>query len=185
STVTETVEETRRLELHVTPNGKVLEVSFIDHDDYAGIQYLKNYYEQGLPVFPSHELTPGASWTQTTRVILPGEPMAASMTYRVVSLVREAGYDCAVIECEGDMIIPVESDPADTIRRSGLDRIESTGRLYFAYKEGAVVLQRERRVIDRERTKTVKGKTEEFREAIELDIEFALKQRTLVDTLGL
>ncbi len=185
TTVMEKVEETRHLELEVQPDGKVTTVRFVDCDDYTKIQYLKNYYEQGMPVFPSNELTPGDSWTQTTKVVLPNESMEASTTYRMVSLVREAGYDCAVIECDGSMILPIEPDPADSMKRSGLDRIESTGRLYFAYKEGMVVLQRERWAIDRDRVKTAKDKTERYKEAIELDIEFVLKQRSLVDSLSI
>lgn len=185
SSVTETVEESRELVLQVRPNGKVLDVKFRQDENYSHIRYIRNYYEQGMPVFPSHEVSPGYTWTQTTKVVLPGEPMEASMTYRVMSLAREAGYDCAVIKCNGDMIIPLEPNPQDSVQRSGLDRIRSAGLLYFAYKEGMVILQREQWLIDRYRRKTVSGETKEYKEAVELDIDYMFKGRTIVDSLAL
>jgi hypothetical protein len=183
--VTETVEESRELVLQVRPNGKVLEVKFRHDENYSHIRYMRNYYEQGMPVFPSHEVSPGHTWTQTTKVVLPEEPMEASMTYKVLSLVREAGYDCAVIEYGGDLIIPLEPNPQDSVPSSGLDRIRTTGFLYFAYKEGMIVLQREQWLIDRYRRKTHDGKTKEYKEAVELDIDYMLKERTIVDSLAL
>ena len=185
SSVTETVEESRELVLQVRPNGMVLDVRFRHDENYSHIRYIRNYYEQGMPVFPSHEVSPGYTWTQTTKVVLPGEPMEASITYKVLSLAREAGYDCAVIQYGGDMIIPLEPNPRDSVQRSGLDRIRSTGLLYFAYKEGMVVLQREQWLIDRHRRKTISGETKEYQEAVELDIDYMLKGRTIVDSLAL
>jgi len=185
SSAIDTIEQKRELVLQVQTNGKVRDVKFKAGEDHVRIRYIKNYYEQGLPVFPTQEVTPEYTWTQTAKVVLPGEPIEASMTYKVTSLVREAGYDCAVIECDGTMIIPFESNPKDTIQTSGLDRIKSTGVLYFAYKEGMVVQQRERWQIDRDRRKTYDGKTKEYQEAVEIDIDFILKGRIIVDSLAL
>lgn len=185
SSVVDTIEERRELVLLVQPNGKVRDVRFSAEGDHSRIRYIKNYYEQGMPVFPSHEVTPSYSWTQTTKVVLPEEAMEASMTYKVTSLAREAGYDCAVIECDGTMIIPLEPTSEDSVQISGLDRIKTTGLLYFAYKEGMVVLQRERWVIDRDRLKTFNGQTKKYKEAVEIDVDFMLKGRTIVDSLAL
>ncbi len=185
SSVIDTIEQKRELILQVQTKGKVRDVKFKAGEDHVRIRYIKNYYEQGLPVFPTQEVTPGYTWTQTTKVVLPGEPMEASMTYKVKSLVREAGYDCAVIEYDGAMIIPFESNPKDTIQTSGLDHIKSTGVLYFAYKEGMVVQQRERWQIDRDRQKIFNGQTKKFKEEVELDIDYALKRRTILDSQSL
>ena len=59
------------------------------------------------------------------------------------------------------------------------------GLLYFAYKEGMVILQREQWLIDRYRRKTISGETKEYKEAIELDIDYMFKGRTIVDSLAL
>jgi hypothetical protein len=185
SAVVDTIEERRELVLQVQSNGKVKNVQLSTDESYTQISYIKNYYEQGLPVFPRDPVTPGYSWTQTTKVVLPKEPMEASMSYKVTSLVRQAGYDCAVIECNGNMVIPLEPDPKDTIQTSGLDRIKTNGVLYFAYKEGLVVLQREQWLIDRDRYKTHHGETKHQQGKIELDIDYALKERTVVDSLAL
>ncbi len=171
--------------LQVQPNGKVRDVKLSAGEDPTRIRYIRNYYEQGMPVFPAQEVAPGYSWTQTTKVILPEETMEATMTYTVTSLVREAGYDCAIIECDGTMIIPIEPNPRDSVQISGLDRIKTTGLLYFAYREGMVVLQHERWVIDRNRRKTVSGETSEYKEEVELDIDYMLKGRTVADNPAL
>lgn len=185
SSVTDTIEEVRELVLHVQPDGKVLDVQFSRGEHYTSVRYIKNYYEQGMPVFPPHEVSPGYTWTQTTKVVLPGESMEASMTYKITSLVREAGYNCVVIECDGNMVIPIESHPQDSVQHSGLDRIKSNGLLYFAYKEGMVILQREQWLIDRYRRKIHDGKTDEHREEVELDIDYMFKGRAIVDSLAL
>ncbi|HWR83610.1 MAG TPA: hypothetical protein VN285_09925 [Candidatus Deferrimicrobium sp.] len=171
------LEKRRTLVLLVQPDGKVRDVQSLGEPEGAGLRYIKNYYEQGIPVFPARSLAAGDSWTQTTKVVLPEEEMEASMTYRLRGLAREAGYDCAVIECDGEMIIPLEPDTKDSVERSGLDRIRSKGTLHFAYTEGIVVMQTDKWIIDRERRKTYAGKTEQYHETVELDIDFMLKER--------
>ncbi|MFQ6007513.1 MAG: hypothetical protein ACE5K8_01030 [Candidatus Zixiibacteriota bacterium] len=184
STVVDTIEDRRQLILQVQSNGRVRNVRLGAEEDYTQISYIKNYYEQGLPVFPRDPVRPGYSWTQTTKVVLPNEPMEASMSYQVTSFLRQAGYDCAVIECQGNMVIPLEPNPKDTIQTSGLDLITTTGVLYFAYKEGFVVHQRELWLIDRDRRMTHQGKTKQYREKIELDIDYVLKKHAIVDSLA-
>lgn len=177
STKIDTVTEERELTLQVLPSGKVTNVEFADKDNITVITYIKNYYEQGMPIFPSGELSAGYSWTQTTKVVLPDESMEASTTYRVKSLVREAGYDCAVIEYQGNMVIPIEPHPDDTTRRSGIDRIQTDGMIYFAYREGMVVRQREQWMVDGDRQKLSKGEMLRHRVATELDVDFKLVKR--------
>jgi hypothetical protein len=170
--------------MQVQADGRVRKVQFTAGHSQAPIKYLKNYYEQGLPVFPWYEVSPGYSWTQTTKVILPQETMEAVMNYRVASLAREIGYDCAVIESDGEMIIPVEPSEDGSSQASGYDRIKTTGVLYFAYKDGIVVRQREQWSIDRVRPKTFGGATREYREAVELNIEYILRGKTVIAALA-
>ncbi|MBU8932423.1 MAG: hypothetical protein KOO62_00300 [candidate division Zixibacteria bacterium] len=179
STVMEKREFSRELRLKVRPDGKVLDIEFPDEESKSTIAYIKNIYEQGMPVFPSGEISPGYHWTQTTKVLLPDGVMEASTTYRFKSLAREGGYDCAVIECSGNLVIPIQADPSDSLDRTGVDHIQTTGKVYFAYKEGLVVLQRERWVVDGDRTKIIEGKEVDYSVAIEVDTEFKLVQRTL------
>lgn len=179
STVREKREFSRELRMKIRPDGKVLEIEFPDEESKSAIAYIKNIYEQGMPVFPTEEISPGYSWTQTTKVLLPDGVMEASTTYRFRSLAREGGYDCAVVECNGNLVIPVEADPEDTLKRAGVDHIQTTGKLYFAYKEGMVVLQRERWVVDGDRVKVIDGKQVAYQVAIEVDTEFRLTKITV------
>ncbi|MCK4607331.1 MAG: hypothetical protein KAU35_08560 [candidate division Zixibacteria bacterium] len=176
STALDTVESLQVTRTFVKPNGRISDVIYPSDKDVSSITWLKNYYEQGMPVFPPGELSPGYSWTQTTRVLLPDETMNALTTYKVKSLAREAGYDCAVIEFTGNMIIPVEpgkEKDGDCIRR-GHDQIDVTGVSYFAYKEGIVVLERHNWELAGHREKVCKGETTEYLVMSQSQIEFRL-----------
>ncbi len=179
SMIVDTVEDVRTLSMKLRPNGKIEDLQFHGEESQAKISYIKNYYEQGLPVFPTEEVSPGYSWTQTTKVILPDGNMEASTTYKVKAFVRENGYDCAVVECNGNLIIPLTPDPQDTLMVSGIDRIQTTGKLYFAYKEGFVVLQRDHWIIDGDREKLVNGKKEQYKIAVVVDVDFSLQDKVI------
>ncbi len=179
STTMETVEETRETTLKVLANGKLLDIEFHGEESKSKVAYIRNFFEQGLPVFPGGEVSPGYNWTQTTKVMLPEGVMEASSNYIVRSLARESGYDCAVIECDGNLIIPIEPDPTDTAQRRGVDHIETTGKLYFAYKNGFVVLQRERWLINGDRTEIKAGEPRQYKIAVTIDVDFALKEHTV------
>jgi len=176
STKIDTVKTTRELDFFVQTNGKIVDIQFPPDRDNSYTTYIKNYFEQGMPQFPSYEITVDYSWTQTTRVVLPDETMEASTNYKIKSLVRERGYDCAVIEYEGNLLIPIVKNPKDSTQKQGLDKIQSTGMIYFAHKEGFIVLQREKMVIDGYREMNKKGEIKKYQLAIEADTDFALKK---------
>lgn len=179
STKMEKITEERRMLIQVKPDGDIVDVKFLDEVSFSSRAYLKNYLEQAMPVFPQGELSPGFSWTQSAKVMMPDESMEASTTYRFKTLVREAGYDCAVIEYEGNLIIPILPEPGDSIQVSGVDNIKTTGKLFHAYKEGMVVLQRERWVVDGTRNVTKGGKTSHRSITMETDVDFSLSERTI------
>ena len=163
--------------LQVLPTGKVIGVEFVDDTEKNRISYIKNYYEQGVPVFPTGEKPVGYVWTQTTKVVLPEETMEASTTYEIKSLVRQSGYDCALIEYNGNMAIPLEPSPEDTILIGGLDRIKIKGLMYFAYKEGIVVDQKETWVIDGDRTKLKDNEAVNYKVEMEYGVTYRLVNR--------
>ncbi|MEA3297085.1 MAG: hypothetical protein U9R56_04405 [candidate division Zixibacteria bacterium] len=174
STQSETVEKTRVMTLFVQPNGRIIDVSFSSEDKATSVTWLKNYFEQGMPVFPQRELTVEDTWTQTTKVLLPDETLDASTTYKIKSLVREAGYDCAVIEYEGNMIIPIEPYKKDDCERQGFDHVDITGVTYFAYKEGIVVMERQNWTAKGYREKICNGKTENYIVTSQSNIDYRL-----------
>ncbi len=180
TTVIDTVSHQRTMLVTVRPDGDILDVQFVDESNETNRAYIKNFMEQGMPVFPSGEISPGFSWTQTSKVIMPDQTMEAKSTYKLTALVREAGYDCALIEVDGNLIIPIEPSPSDSITSIGVERIHTTGKMYFAYKEGMVVLQRERWIIEGDHKSTKKGKTEAYKLLVESDVDFALVERSTV-----
>ncbi|MCK4606949.1 MAG: hypothetical protein KAU35_06610 [candidate division Zixibacteria bacterium] len=163
--------------LRMKPNGRVVDIKPIDPDVGRSVEWLQQYMEQGMPVFPSGEISIPYSWTQTVRVMLPEETMDASIVFTVKSLVRELGYDCALIEYDGTLYIPVPPSAKDTTCLGGIDRLTTTGKLYFAYTEGTTILERAHITIDSERITLVDGKEVAIRYEGFRDVEYALVDR--------
>jgi len=184
-TVREDPEEGKSLIEYVKPNGRMVGIECVSDTAKGDLEYLKEYYEQGSAVFPDAEVGQGYSWTQTSTVVLPDGPVEASTTYTVKSFARERGYDCVVVEYDGVMILPLPlhtGEKYDVI--SGVDNITSKGHLYFAYKEGIMVLFRERWVLHSDRTIVRKeadtlfgyqaGDTVALNVGIEYDVDYYL-----------
>ncbi|RKX23640.1 MAG: hypothetical protein DRP45_10025 [Candidatus Zixiibacteriota bacterium] len=171
--------KTRPIVMYVQPDGGLVDMATDPEKSRYGLGYLKSYYEQCVPVFPKGDLTEGYSWTQTTKVVVQEGPMEASTTYTVKSFARERGYDCVVIEYNGTVIVPLEpmcyKDSSKLI--SGVDNITASGHLYFAYKEGVIVMQTERWIKDGVRRVVLsKGDTVSRRVLREIDVHhFLLK----------
>ncbi len=158
-------EEEWSLEYLMAPNGKVLELYPSDSLNTELVTFYKNYYEQALPVFPEHPVTEGYSWSQSVKLIVKNEGITrAETTYRVRALVREAGYDCAVIEYKGNMILPFRGKDKDGALVVKLEKINSDGKIYFAYREGMIVRQEETYSIESEGTRSLNGATKEYKE---------------------
>jgi hypothetical protein len=168
------VDRSRISTVFVQPNGRYTDIILSSEEKLSTVTWLKSYFEQGMPVFPDGELTPGYSWTQSTKVLLPDETMNASTTYQIKSLAREAGYDCAVIEYDGNMIIPVVETEMDSISRQGYDEIMISGVTYFAYKEGIIIVERQNWQVKGYRQKTSEGKTFSYQISTKSDLEFVL-----------
>ena len=181
SNIVDTNEYNRNMVLYTNPNGKVVDVEFTSEMSESSMEYMKNYIDQAMPVFPSGEHSQGYSWTQTTKVLLDEDPVEASTTYEIKSFAREQGYDCVVISYDGNLVIPVKPNPKDSIQRSGVNRIQITGMMYFAYKEGITVSNRDRWVVKGTRKEVTDGKTKNYKILYEGDSTMLLTERKMVD----
>lgn len=186
STTTETKTPPQMIK-YIKSNGRLVDMEYVSDTAKGSLDYSKEYYKQGFPVFPNGPVGQGYSWTQSTTVVLPDGPMEASTTYTIKSFARERGYDCVVIEYDGVSIIPLpEYDKEDYVLISGVDNMRSKGHMYFAYKEGVVVLLKERWILDSDRTKVIKtadtvagyepGDTVHLNVAIEYDVDYYLQK---------
>lgn len=172
SSIVDTVSEPRQMTLTVLTNGKIVDFS-VSEKNRSKVSYLKNYYEQGIPVFPEDPVNVGYTWNQTTKVVLPDEPMEASTSYTVKSLVRELGYDCALITYNGNLLIPIDAVEKE-YKRTGLEKITVTGSIYFAYKKGLVVKQNETWQMNRDVTSIQQEKTEQYKVQSDIRTDFRL-----------
>ena len=182
SSRTDTIQNYREKTFKVYPNGKFVSLEYLTKKKLPNLDYMRKYYEQAGPVFPERELSPGDTWTQSTAVVLPdNETLNASTNYKFTSFARENGYDCVVIEYDGNLIIPFEPHPEDKEQVRGVERINTNGIIYFAYKEGITILQREHLIIDGDYTRIAlkekgeKGDLIDYQVTSKLDIDFYLK----------
>jgi len=133
-------------DLQVAPTGKVIDFAMEGEHSVAWENYARNFYEQGIPVFPAEAVPVGYKWTQTSLVVLQNkETVEAKTTYRIKGTATKMGYNCAIIEYKGNLILPILPDPSDTTGLEGLDNIEMNGILYFAIDAGMSVSSEERR----------------------------------------
>lgn len=109
------------------------------------IEYVKKLHQQLAPHYPDMPVTAGYSWSNNIKVMLQnGETNNAITTYTVKGFVKEAGYDCAIIEFVGNTIVPFQSeyeceDGSGKVLETRIDKTKSQGTVYFAYKKGIIV----------------------------------------------
>jgi hypothetical protein len=151
------------IEYLMTSNGRIADIYPQDSTSRNITGFYKNYYEQALPVFPDRPVSEGYSWSQTVKVIIQKEGTTKAETnYEVRSFVREAGYNCAVIEYKGNLILPFQNTGQDGSLAIGLEKITSSGVIYFGYEAGLIVRQEEAYDIQSEGTKTRDGQSRKF-----------------------
>ena len=121
--------------------GQIREFTPKDTVDAEMLAYYQKIYEQVAPNYPDRPVTPGYSWSQSVRVALPdGRVTTAATQYKVRSFARVLGYDCAVIESRGTVILPFAGGDRKTgTSISGQSQKDISGITYFAYKEGFIV----------------------------------------------
>jgi len=152
-------------EIILASNGKILDFFPDSNISNESIEYYRKMFEQTSPMYPDGLISEGYEWNNSCKVLIDDGITDATTTYKLKSIVREAGYDCAVIEYKGNMVIPLgESCSGDTsVAISGVDRIEVEGATYFAYTRGITIREEEKSTMIREGTQLKDGKTTSFR----------------------
>lgn len=158
----------------LSSSGKIENIYIVDGSKAKNEIYIKNHYQSGTPLFPKIDVFPGYLWTQTNSVTVPGHKLKASTTYELIAFVREAGYDCALIKYDGEMSVPVNIKENDSTLITGENRIISNGIIYFAYKEGIIISQKDEWKISGQRTKTIKNKSQNYTVEIDINSDFLL-----------
>ncbi len=146
-------------------DGKIIEFFPDSNLSDESFKYYRRLFEQTAPIYP-HELVPeGYSWTNSYKVLLDEGMTEATTSYKIKAFVREAGYDCAVIEYKGNIVIPLGSNPMGdgSVTVKGVDRIEVEGVSYFSYTEGIMIRQEEDSHLVREGTQKKNKKTTSFK----------------------
>lgn len=155
----------------IAPNGKVVSFRMLGESTPQWENYARQYYEQGVPVFPDAPVMIDSGWTQKVTVTLPdGSTAEAATTYRIKGTAYKLGHQCVVIEYQGNMVFPLFPAAADTTELQGIDRVEAKGILYFGYEDGIAVSSDESRRLSIDRTAIKEGKpihvTAEYEEVV-------------------
>lgn len=142
----------------IAPSGKVVTFRMLGESTPQWENYARQYYEQGIPVFPERPVMIDSGWTQKTTVTLQdGSTEEAVTTYRVKGTAYKLGHQCVVIEYQGNMVFPLFPDTADTTGLQGIDRVEAKGILYYGYDDGIAVSSDESRRITIDRSAVKEG----------------------------
>lgn len=171
----DTIRGSRSYTSYVKPNGRLVDLEFPDTVKKSETEYLRSLYEQAATVLPDGMVEQGKTWSHSKTVMLGDEKVNATTEYELKSFFRKDRYDCAVVGYKGNIIIPIKPDPADSSMREGLDKIDFTGEMYFAYAEGVIVTANERWLVDSYRKAIKDGKEKEHRYLTESDVDFRLK----------
>jgi hypothetical protein len=178
SLVTDTVTGDRTLTFYTKPDGRLVDIEFPeDFGKEIDTSYYRTFYEQAATVFPNRPVKQGETWTHRSMVLLKDEQVEAFTDYTLRSFAREKGFDCAVIDFEGEMVVPINQSPDDTTKRHGVDRTKITGMMYFAYTEGTIISSRERLIQTFDRTYLKNGEWVNYLEVVEADGDFHLVSR--------
>lgn len=163
------------------PTGKIVSFKILGKSLPREDKYLQNYIEQANPVFPEIDVTVGHQWTQNSTVTLPdGSTGNAVMNYRVKGTAYKTGHQCALVEYQGNMVLPIFSDSTDTTGLQGVDRADVNGMLYQAVDVGIMVGFEERRRLTADRTMVKEGRKLKVRVEFEDVISYSLDSvRTL------
>ena len=178
SSVVDTFVQGERLRLVIAPSGRVMEYEILGEPAVGTAEELQAFYEQAAVEFPAGDLRVGESWTQRVRLEVDGRTVNAATTFTVLSFTRERGRDCVTISYTGDVALPLRSMPEDSVQRQGRQRLTVRGVLYFAYRDGLLLSQREHRTITGEGRRWLRGRLDEvvpFRFTAEYDITVNLK----------
>jgi hypothetical protein len=180
SSVTDTTESAPDLTMYVSPSGRIVDCEFATTDKNSpnNTAYMKEYFRQGTPVFPSQPVPIGYTWTQKYDVKVNGSHDTISTIYTVKGVEKRQDYECVVIGYAGSMIIPFEVDPADSLKRHGVDRIKNDGIVYQAVKEGITVGQTEKWTMDGDRFKLRNGNEIPYKVRVEYEVAYDLKSIT-------
>ncbi len=157
--------ETWSNEFVMSSDGRVIGFGMQNDSSGQSLDYYRKLMEQAAPVYPDEPISPGFSWNNTVKVLLAEGNTDAATTYKLRAIVREAGYNCAVIEYKGTMYIPLSKGPGDApdAKISGTDKIEVEGVSYFAYAEGIIIKEQETSHLLREGSILKSGKSINFR----------------------
>lgn len=143
-------------------NGEIRDI--LDNDNTESLDYYRKLFDQTSPNYPSESVAEGFVWKHTVKVLLSEGLTDAETTYKVRSIVREAGYDCAVIEYNGEMLIPLSPDcNGENTVTTGEDRISVDGVVYFAYIEGIIIKEEAISRLIRDGVITIDGANTSFK----------------------
>jgi hypothetical protein len=178
STVMDTTEVQPDLTLYVSPSGRIVDCEYAttDKNSPGNAAYMKEYFRQGTPVFPSQAVPIGYSWTQKFDVTVNKSLTTVATTYTVKGIDNRQGYQCLIVAYKGSMIIPF--DAKDSLQHHGVDRINNDGVVYQAIKEGYTVSQAEKWTLDGDRFKLRDGKEIPYKVRVEYEVAYELKEVT-------
>jgi hypothetical protein len=158
-------------------SGKVSDLEIISDGDAARWkEYAQSKLEQSQPTFPTEPVSLGYTWMQSVKIFMPdGEMLDAATTYTFSEFVEIDERKCAVIDYEGNLVLPFNVVETDSTIRRGVDKVDVTGTIWFDYVNGYVFSQHEKTMITAKRAKIFPTEAKSYTAYIEGDLFFNLR----------
>lgn len=143
---------TNKIELifDIYRSGKITNIRFDSSYGPHDAETYRRTMEQTSVAFPDHPVRPGYEWKKVTKVYHEGKEWESEINSTFKAIVRESGYDCALIEVKGNSVVPVEVVKPDGTKMVSFDVTTLDGYRYLAFKEGLIIRQYEHKQLNRQ-----------------------------------
>lgn len=171
------VSSTESLTYRIAPSGRISEFEILNDDEASQWrEYAQSKLEQSQPTFPEEEVPIGYTWMQSVKIFKPNdEALDATTTYKVSELVEVDGRKCAVIDYQGNLVLPFDVVESDSLARKGVDKVDQTGTIWFDIENGYVFSQHETTKIEAERARIGPSEAKTYTASIDGELFFTLK----------
>jgi hypothetical protein len=170
------VSSSESLTYRIAPSGKISEFEILSNDNASQWQeYAQSKLEQSQPTFPDEAVAAGYTWMQTVKIFKPsGEALDATTTYRVSEFIEVDGRRCAVIDYEGNLVLPFDVVESDSLARKGVDKVDLEGTIWFDYDHGCLFSQHEKTRVTAERAKILPSEAKTYTAYIDGELFLSL-----------
>lgn len=124
-----------------TSDGRIFWIGGEEMPDSTALKSYKDEFKDLAAQYPSRPVSVGYTWTKTSKVELKDGRMNDAVTsYKIRSLGKHDGHDCAIIDFNTELAYPVEKRvEKENVTLIGEGKSLTAGVIYHAYDVGIII----------------------------------------------